>query len=103
MKNIQISPEDCVTEFATRKRAWVWIASLAAVCLLLSIITFSTHGGVQVFQMAGLVMLSAFVAASAVLCRCPRCDKFLLNKKELVPDWNLKRCPHCDATLQGRK
>lgn len=95
--------EECAAEFGRRKKAWLWIAIPAAVALLLSIITTEASGGVFVLQVAGLVMLVAFTAASIVLCRCPHCGKFVLDKKDLVPGWGLKRCPHCDAPLRKRR
>lgn len=93
----------CVAEFDKRKRAWVWVAAPAAGALLLSIITTELTGGVFALQVLGLVMLMAFAVASAVLCRCPDCSKFLLNKKDLLPGWTFHRCPHCDAPLRGKK
>lgn len=91
--------ESCALVFERRKRAWLWIAIPACVSLLLSITMADTSQGVSPIQIAGLVMLVAFVAASFVLCRCPQCSKFLLDKKDLVPGWGFKECPHCRSAL----
>lgn len=92
----------CITQFAKKKRLWIGFAVPCAIVLLFSIFRTARGEGDFALQLLGLFMLSAFIVATAVLCRCPRCKKFLFDKQSTTPGWTLHRCPHCEAPLQER-
>jgi hypothetical protein len=74
--------------------------------LLLSVVRTAAGTGSVGLQVCGLVMLVVFIVASAVLCRCPRCHRYLNSKQQgvlgyAVTGWGLQCCPHCQALLQA--
>lgn len=97
-----ISDQTCSAVFARKKRVWVAIALPCAAMLLYSIFQSARGEGDGSVQLLGLAMLAAFLAATAILCRCPRCHKFVFDKQSLTPGWTLRGCPHCQAPLRPR-
>jgi hypothetical protein len=97
-----ISDASCIASFARKKRLWIAVALPTAVVLLFSIFKTARGESYPALQLAGLCMLAAFLVASAVLCRCPRCRAFVFDRQSLTPGWGLHRCPHCAAPLKER-
>lgn len=96
------SDQACIATFAKRQRLWLTVAVPCAAVLLLSIVTSARGEARPDLQLAGLVMLAAFIVASAMLCRCPRCRRFVRDRHTPTPGWARPCCPHCQARLRAR-
>lgn len=91
--------QDTVAAFGRRRRLWVGVSICSAVILLLSIISSARGEPVSVLQLSGLAALAAFVLASAILCRCPRCRRFVYDRERIALGWTVSNCEHCNAPL----
>lgn len=94
------SDQACIAAFAKRQRLWLKVAVASAAVLLLSVVKTARGEARLDLQLAGLAMLAAFIVASAMLCRCPRCRRFVRDPHMPTPGWTRSSCPHCQARLR---